>query len=603
MDVHRVARVSAAGARGPGPADRGDRGAPGRALAGRASASSPWVRTGSRTCRRPRRSTSSSPTAWRPGSRRCAAWRHRRTTCRRRRRRSSAATHDAARVSGAAGRAPAGHPDRAGRRRARPGWRCTSPGRCAATSRTASPSSPSPRSRDPDLVPDEIARALALPTASYSGAEGLTRLAGHLRGRRVLLILDNVEQLGDGAEVIGAAAARGPGAPGAGHLARPAAAPRGAAVPGGAAQPRGGRGRRVRRAGARGSTRSLLGPPDLRRDHPDRGRRGPPAARRRARRRAGRHAQPRARSPTASAPSSRLLRGGPRDLPPPPADPAQHAAVELRPARRAGPAHLRRVRRLPGRRDPGGPGGGRAPGSGRRRSARRRRRPSSTRGWSGEVATAPDRFTTLQVVRELAAELLERRAATVAQRVAARRPSGWPRCPARPDPLLVTAERAEWLDRLQAEHDNLRVALAWATEHDPVAGRGASPRRCGATGRCGATSAKGARSWMPSGSGSAPRTCAPATRVLAAAGRRGLLAARPAPPARRPAPRRCGWPSRCADPRRWPRRCTTSPSRSGSRAGWTRPRTSPTAASSCSPSSATPTGRPAPSGCTASSRC
>jgi tetratricopeptide (TPR) repeat protein len=38
----------------------------------------------------------------------------------------------------------------------------------------------------------------------------------------------------------------------------------------------------------------------------------------------------------------------------------------------------------------------------------------------------------------------------------------------RAGPFLVTAERAHWLDRLQAEHDNLRVALAWAGEHDPV---------------------------------------------------------------------------------------------------------------------------------------
>jgi tetratricopeptide (TPR) repeat protein len=42
------------------------------------------------------------------------------------------------------------------------------------------------------------------------------------------------------------------------------------------------------------------------------------------------------------------------------------------------------------------------------------------------------------------------------------------RLSARAGPLLVTADRAAWLDRLQAEHDNLRVALAWATGHDPV---------------------------------------------------------------------------------------------------------------------------------------
>src|SRR3954469_16216978 len=56
--------------------------------------------------------------------------------------------------------------------------------------------------RDPELVPDEIARALALPLASYAGPSGLARLADHLRGRRLLLVLDNVEQLADGAEVI-----------------------------------------------------------------------------------------------------------------------------------------------------------------------------------------------------------------------------------------------------------------------------------------------------------------------------------------------------------------------------------------------------------------
>src|SRR6476661_289433 len=56
--------------------------------------------------------------------------------------------------------------------------------------------------RDPDVVPDAIARALALPGATYSGAAGLSRLADHLRGQQVLLILDNVEQLADGADVI-----------------------------------------------------------------------------------------------------------------------------------------------------------------------------------------------------------------------------------------------------------------------------------------------------------------------------------------------------------------------------------------------------------------
>jgi len=95
----------------------------------------------------------------------------------------------------------------------------------------------------------------------------------------------------------------------------------------------------------------------------------------------------------------------------------------------------------------------------------------------GLVRRSPDdeeRFTTLQVVRELAAEVLEdggdgpavwrraaERLATVVETSA---------------PLLLTERRAGELDRLQAEHDTLRAVLAWATEHDPVlAARIAAP--------------------------------------------------------------------------------------------------------------------------------
>jgi tetratricopeptide (TPR) repeat protein len=38
----------------------------------------------------------------------------------------------------------------------------------------------------------------------------------------------------------------------------------------------------------------------------------------------------------------------------------------------------------------------------------------------------------------------------------------------RAGPRLVAGDRVDWLDGLQAEHDNLRAALAWATEHEPV---------------------------------------------------------------------------------------------------------------------------------------
>ena len=58
--------------------------------------------------------------------------------------------------------------------------------------------------RDAALVPDEVARALALPVGTYSGEVGLRRLSEQLSRRRMLLILDNVEQLLPGAEEIGA---------------------------------------------------------------------------------------------------------------------------------------------------------------------------------------------------------------------------------------------------------------------------------------------------------------------------------------------------------------------------------------------------------------
>ena len=56
---------------------------------------------------------------------------------------------------------------------------------------------------DASLVPDEVARTLALPVGTYSGEVGVRRLAEQLSGRRMLLILDNIEQLLPGAAEIG----------------------------------------------------------------------------------------------------------------------------------------------------------------------------------------------------------------------------------------------------------------------------------------------------------------------------------------------------------------------------------------------------------------
>ncbi len=137
--------------------------------------------------------------------------------------------------------------------------------------------------RDPDLVPDEIARALALPPASYGG-EGMARLTGYLRDRRMLLVLDNVEQLGEGAEVIGRVLAGATGRADPRDLPRSPPAAGGAAVPGRAAGPAGGGGP-VRRAGAGRASRPPAGAGRAGRRRQDRGRRRRAPAGRGARRR------------------------------------------------------------------------------------------------------------------------------------------------------------------------------------------------------------------------------------------------------------------------------------------------------------------------------
>jgi predicted ATPase/class 3 adenylate cyclase len=316
--------------------------------------------------------------------------------------------------------------------------------------------------RDADLVPDEIARALALPTASYSG-EGVDRLAAHLRDLRILLVLDNIEQLGDGAEVIGRlltggscvrilATSRGPlrlreeqQYP-VGPLDRPAAAEH-----------------FVERAHAvRPDLR--FGPAEL--DAVARivdGVDGLPLAVELA------AARVRTLSPAHIADrlggQLRLLSGGPRDLP----RRQQTIRATLlwsydlldEPARKVfaalavfpGGATLEAIEDVV----PAGPGD-----------------PEPLDSLIALVdqglvrcdVDGGERFSTLQVVRELAAELL----ADSGQdgevwRRAARRLAATAAAAA---PVLVTTEQADVLDSIQAEHDNLRAALAWATEHDPA---------------------------------------------------------------------------------------------------------------------------------------
>jgi predicted ATPase/class 3 adenylate cyclase len=324
--------------------------------------------------------------------------------------------------------------------------------------------------RDGDLVPDEIARALALPTASYGG-EGIERLAGSLRDRRMLLILDNVEQLGEDAEVIGQVLACAPSL-------RILATSRGPLrlreeqqYPVGPLDRRAAVEQFVDRA------RSVR--PGLRLEQPEMnavgrivdGVDGLPLAVELA------AARVRTLSPASIADrlgsQLRLLSGGPRDLPRRqqtiretllwsyqlldeparrtfaalavfPGGATLEALEEVVPARRGDPDLLDSLAALVDqglvRCDPGG----------------------------------SDRFSTLQVVRELAAELLEESGQDgELWRRAARRLAALAAAAA---PVLVTIHQAEVLDRLQAEHDNLRAGLEWATEHDPVlAARIAAP--------------------------------------------------------------------------------------------------------------------------------
>ena len=317
--------------------------------------------------------------------------------------------------------------------------------------------------RDLDLVPDEIARALALPAASYSGPEGMARLADHLRGRRLLLVLDNVEQLAEGAAVISG-------------LLRAAAGPTVLATSRSPLRLREEQQYPVEPLSREHAVEEFaerahavrpdlsLGPADL-------------AATERIVEGVGRLplavelAAARVGTLTPGEIAERLgsqlalLRGGPRDLPP-----RQQTlrgtllwSYDLldEPARRMfttfavfpGGASLGAVEEV-------------LPDSPTDADPLDALTSLIDQGLVRRSADGPERFTTLQVVRELAAELLTASGdAPVVWRRAAERLA---RLSGRAGPLLVTADRAEWLDRLQSEHDNIRVTLVWATEHEPV---------------------------------------------------------------------------------------------------------------------------------------
>jgi predicted ATPase/DNA-binding XRE family transcriptional regulator len=84
--------------------------------------------------------------------------------------------------------------------------------------------------------------------------------------------------------------------------------------------------------------------------------------------------------------------------------------------------------------------------------------------------TEPDepRFVPLESIREF---MLEQLAASGGSATLRRQHAAYYFALARAaGPNLKGAEQQEWLARLEAEHDNLRAALAWSLEHDPTLG-------------------------------------------------------------------------------------------------------------------------------------
>ncbi len=86
-----------------------------------------------------------------------------------------------------------------------------------------------------------------------------------------------------------------------------------------------------------------------------------------------------------------------------------------------------------------------------------------------EQADGNVRFRMLEVVREYALEVLEKnKEAEAAQRKHA---AYFLALAEEAEPHLTDAQAAEWLNRLEEEHDNLRDALRWLSRHDAESGQ------------------------------------------------------------------------------------------------------------------------------------
>jgi tetratricopeptide (TPR) repeat protein len=77
------------------------------------------------------------------------------------------------------------------------------------------------------------------------------------------------------------------------------------------------------------------------------------------------------------------------------------------------------------------------------------------------------RFVMLETIREFGLELLE--SAQEANAVRSQHMAYYLALAETAEPLLRTRGQLAWLDRLETEHDNLRLALDWALVHDPRA--------------------------------------------------------------------------------------------------------------------------------------